>query len=80
MYYLAAALRGSPIAERTFPSLRENHRRLVESAEETAKLDEYLLFEADRLTVSLNTFREQVMKYVSATQHTGSEALHTTMK
>ncbi len=80
LYYLAAALRGSSINEQTFPPLREDYRRLVESSDKTSRPNERLRAEADQLTVSLNTFREQVMKYISASHHAVPEALHTTMK
>ena len=64
MYYLAAALRGSPSASRNLPALREDHRRLIEARRNFSAQDEYVLIETDRLTVSLNTLREQVMRYI----------------
>jgi len=64
LYYLAAALRGSPSASRNLPVLREDHRRLVEARRNFADQDEYIAIETDRLTVSLNTLREQVMRYL----------------
>jgi uncharacterized membrane protein YccC len=66
LYYLAAALRGSPSASRNLPALREDHRRLVEARRNFSEQDEYVLIETDRLTVSLNTLREQVMRYLGA--------------
>jgi uncharacterized membrane protein YccC len=66
LYYLAAALRGSPSASRNLPALREDHRRLVEGRRNFSEQDEYVLIETDRLTVSLNTLREQVMRYLGA--------------
>jgi uncharacterized membrane protein YccC len=65
LYYLAAALRGSPAASRNLPELREDHRRLVEARRNFADQDEYVSIETDRLTVSLNTLREQVTRYLS---------------
>ena len=65
LYYLSAALRGSPSASRNLPVLREDHRRLVEARRNFAGQDEYISIETDRLTVSLNTLREQVTRYLS---------------
>jgi uncharacterized membrane protein YccC len=64
LYYLAAALRGSKQANATLPQLRDDHRKLVEARARFPKDDGYFLAETDRLTVSLNTLREQVMRYV----------------
>jgi uncharacterized membrane protein YccC len=66
LYYLAAALRGSKPAGESLPQLREDHRKLVEAQKSFAQSDDYVLAETDRLTVSLNTLREQVMRYVDA--------------
>jgi uncharacterized membrane protein YccC len=65
LYYLAAALRGSHFAGQTLPLLREDHRRMVEARGTFAAVDEYILIETDRLTVSLNTLREQVSRFVN---------------
>jgi uncharacterized membrane protein YccC len=64
LYYLAAALRGSPFASQNLPALREDHRRLIETRRNFSVRDEYILIETDRLTVSLNTLREQVVRYL----------------
>ncbi len=47
--------------------------RLLESLG-SSHIDDFLLTEADRLTVSLNTLREQVARY------TGAQPLHTTIR
>jgi uncharacterized membrane protein YccC len=65
LYHLAAALRGSGFANRNLPQLREDHRRMLESRAAFSALDDYILIETDRLTVTLNTLREQVARYVS---------------
>jgi uncharacterized membrane protein YccC len=65
LYYLAAALRGSKPASANLPQLREDHRKLLEARESLSEDDGYVLQETDRLTVSLNTLLEQVMRYVS---------------
>ncbi len=80
LYYLAAALRGSQAAAETLPQLREDHRRLLESFQEASVVDEYVLIETDRLTVTLNTLREHVMRYVAPSQPAIVEEVHTTMK
>ena len=46
------------------PALREDHRKLVEARGGVSQDDDFVLAETDRLTVSLNTLREQVMRYV----------------
>ena len=67
LYFLSATLRGSSTTDETFPKLREAHRLLVEAQENLGSIaiDELLLDDADRLTVSLNTLREQVVRYAS---------------
>jgi uncharacterized membrane protein YccC len=65
LYFLANALRGSVFANKTLPQLREDYRRLLEARDAFSPVDEYVLIETDRLTVSLNTLREQVARYVS---------------
>ncbi len=64
LYYLSAALRGSVAASQTLPKLREDHRRLIEARQSLGDADEFVLLETDRITVTLNTLREQVMRYV----------------
>ncbi len=65
LYFLSAALRGSPTAVETLPKLREDHRRMVETRNSFSPTAQFVLIETDRITVSLNTLREQVMKYLS---------------
>ena len=65
LYYLSAALRGSAFASANLPQLREDQRKVVEARSEMALNDEFLLVETDRMTVSLNTLREQVIRYIS---------------
>ena len=64
LYFLASALRGSKPAGESLPQLREEYRKLVEARGSFAQDDDYVLVETDRLTVSLNTLREQVMRYL----------------
>ncbi|HEY7307176.1 MAG TPA: FUSC family protein [Bryobacteraceae bacterium] len=65
LYFLAAALRGSRAAAQELPKLREDHRRLIEAREAFSPAGEFLLMETDRLTVSLNTLSEQVLRYLA---------------
>ena len=60
---LAAKTRGEKVAERDFPDLRENYLRLASSGD--PRLERYALtnVEADRMTNSLNTLREQVFRW-----------------
>lgn len=64
LYFLAAALRGSHAAAQDLPKLRDDHRRLIEARQESSPGSEFLLLETDRVTVSLNTLREQVLRYI----------------
>lgn len=66
LYFLAAALRGSHAAAHELPKLRDDHRRLIEARQDSSPGSEFLLLETDRLTVSLNTLREQVLRYIPA--------------
>jgi len=65
-YFLATALRGSPAAWETLPSLNEDHRRILKNRAALSDTDEFIVLEIDRLAVSLGTLREQVMQYLHA--------------
>jgi uncharacterized membrane protein YccC len=65
LYYLSAALRGSAFAAETLPSVREDYRKLLDAYKQSGLQEKYLLVETDRLTVSLNTMREQVLRYAA---------------
>jgi len=64
LYFLAAALRGTPLALEGLPDLRRSHRRLAEAREGLAPGYDLVAEETDRLVVSLNTLREQVGRLV----------------
>lgn len=66
LYFLSAALRGSGPAMQSFPKLREDHTRMVQARGSSSALDELVILETDRLTVSLNTLREQIVRYLAA--------------
>jgi len=65
---LTAKIRGGKVAERDFPDLREAHLRLASSGD--PQLERYALtnVEADRMTNSLNTLREQVFAWKRLTR------------
>ena len=60
---LAAKIRGQKVVERDFPDLRESYLQLASSGD--PQLERYALtnVEADRMTNSLNTLREQVFAW-----------------
>lgn len=65
LYFLEAALRGSPDASHPLPKLREDHRRMIEASGSTGEFSgDFVLVETDRMVVALNTLREQILKYV----------------
>ena len=66
LYYLAAALRGSPIHAEALPNLREGHNALVHSGD--ALNDRYALVnvETDRITNSLNTLIGELLRWMGA--------------
>jgi uncharacterized membrane protein YccC len=66
LYYIAQALRGSQAAGNILPTLRESYRRMIQAREQFAPEDQFIVLECDRLTVALNTLREQVERYVGA--------------
>jgi uncharacterized membrane protein YccC len=65
LYFLSAALRGSSSAAETLPKLREDHNRMLQARDRFSPNDQFVLVETDYITTSLNTLREQVMRYVS---------------
>jgi len=63
---LAAALRGAHVPLGEFPDLREDHHRLLQSGDPHTERYALVNVEADRITNSLNTLREQTLKRVRA--------------
>jgi uncharacterized membrane protein YccC len=65
LFYLSSALRGSAIPSNSLPDLREAHRQLVQSGDQSGvpSGDQYGLVavETDRVTNSLNTLKEELM-------------------
>ena len=66
LYYLAAALRDSPLAAADLPDVRAAHQGLVHSGDTTSDRYAIVNVETDRITNSLNTLAEQVFAYRAA--------------
>ncbi len=64
LYYLAAALRGSPLTRAGLPDLREDHHALVHAGDPRTERYALVNVETDRITNSLNTLSEQVLKWI----------------
>jgi uncharacterized membrane protein YccC len=60
---LARVLRGERIAEKEFPDLREDHNQMVAAGNPQNARYALVNVEADRMTNSLDTLREQVMEW-----------------
>jgi uncharacterized membrane protein YccC len=61
---LAKTLRGERVQAKEFPDLREDHRELLQAGDPHAERYALVNIEADRITNSLNTLREQVLARV----------------
>jgi uncharacterized membrane protein YccC len=64
LYYLAAALRGSELSKEHLPELREYHNALVNSGDPNVERYALVNVETDRITNSLNTLSEQVLRWI----------------
>jgi hypothetical protein len=64
LYYLAAALRGSPLTLSDLPDLREDHHALVTSGDSFTERYALSNVETDRITNSLNTLSEEVLRWI----------------
>ena len=66
LYYLAAALRGSPLDREQLPDLREDHHALVHSGDSTSERYALVNVETDRIANSLNTLGEELLRWVGS--------------
>ncbi|MEO7143403.1 MAG: hypothetical protein ABI165_07850, partial [Bryobacteraceae bacterium] len=66
LYYLASALRGSPITRESLPDLREDHRALVDSGDPLTARYALVNVETDRITNSLNTLSEELLRWLDS--------------
>ena len=64
LYYLAAALRGSPLKRGDLPDLREDHHALARSGDSVSERYALVNVETDRITNSLNTLSEEVLRWI----------------
>jgi uncharacterized membrane protein YccC len=65
LYVLAEALRGSAFSVAELPDLREDHQRLLEAGESAPERYALSNVETDRVVNSLNTLREQVLRWIA---------------
>jgi uncharacterized membrane protein YccC len=63
LYYLASALRGSPIAAADLPDLREDHHVLVHSGDPAVERYALVNIETDRAVNSLNTLAVEILTW-----------------
>ena len=63
LYYLAAALRGSPLTQDGLPDLREDHHRLEQSGDPVTERYALVNVETDRITNALNTLSGEVLQW-----------------
>jgi len=64
LYYLAAALRGSPLTRDALPDLREDHYALVHGGDDRVERYALVNVETDRITNSLNTLSEDLLRWI----------------
>jgi uncharacterized membrane protein YccC len=64
LYFLSAALRGSPISREHLPNLREDHYQLVHSGDGGGDRYTFVNVETDRITNSLNTLAEETLRWL----------------
>jgi uncharacterized membrane protein YccC len=65
---LAKMLQGSHVSHKEFPDLRQSHNRLIQAGEPLTARYALSNIEADRITNSLNTLREQIVKWTHSSQ------------
>lgn len=75
LHSLAAALRGSPLASRDLPDLREDHHAMLRSSDRNTESYTVLHIETDRLTNSLNTLTGQVIHWTGSAASQPENAL-----
>jgi hypothetical protein len=66
---LAATLHGSQVSHKEFPNLRKSHNQLLQAGEPHTERYTLANIEADRITNSLNTLREQIVKWTHSSQN-----------
>jgi uncharacterized membrane protein YccC len=71
LYYLSAALRGSPNVLESLPDLREDHHALAGSGDNLTERYALVNVETDRITNSLNTLAGQIRDWIAASGKPG---------
>ena len=66
LHSLAGALRGLPLGPGDLPNLREDHHALAHSGDPATERYALVNVETDRLTNSLNTLREELLKWLES--------------
>ncbi|MCC6390944.1 MAG: FUSC family protein [Bryobacterales bacterium] len=64
LYYLGAALRGSPLTAEGLPDLREDHYALAHSGDALTERYALVNVETDRITNSLNTLSQELLRFL----------------
>ena len=64
LYYLAAALRGSPLTRDMLADLREDHHALIHTGDDRVERSNLVNVETDRITNSSNTLSEELLRWV----------------
>jgi uncharacterized membrane protein YccC len=72
LYFLAAALRGSPLEAAHLPDLREYHRTLTEASHTAAERYALVDVETDRITNSVNTLAKEILDWLAAAPNQAS--------
>jgi uncharacterized membrane protein YccC len=67
LYYLSAALRGSPLPLGQLPDLREDHHALVRSGDSLTERYALVNVETDRITNSVNTLTLEIAHWLNHT-------------
>ena len=72
LYYLASALRGSPLTREALPDLREDHHALVHTGDPLTERYSLVNVETDRITNSLNTLSEELLRWMESGKRAGA--------
>src|SRR5262249_37946787 len=70
LYFLAAFLRGASLDPGDLPDLRESHRGLLESGDDTIERYALVNVETDRITNSVNTLAVEILQWAAASGDT----------
>jgi uncharacterized membrane protein YccC len=74
LYYLSAALRGSPLTGGDLPDLRQDHNDLVGLGDPLTERYALVNVETDRITNSLNTLSEEVLRWIDLQSNSAKQS------